>query len=101
MTEKILEYAKIYYHSSLDKLIRTDNPPSFNDTKLKIDSYKQKEKDQEKKEKQQNEELSDEEENEELSDEEDKPQNKFIEENLKSDNSFEEEDDEEYDEDKV
>jgi len=69
MTEKILEYAKIYYHSSLDKLIRTDNPPSFNDTKLKID--------QQKKKKQQNEELSD---------KEDKPQNKFIEENLKIDN---------------
>jgi len=45
--------------------------------------------DQQKKKKQQNEELSD---------KEDKPQNKFIEENLKIDNSFETEDDEEYDE---
>jgi len=45
LTEKIIEFSKLYYNSSLEKLIRTDNPPNFNDIKAKIDEYKKNVKD--------------------------------------------------------
>ena len=42
LLEKIVDYSKLFYQTSLEKIIKNDNPENFNEIKDKIAKFKAK-----------------------------------------------------------